>query len=527
MWFSPDGEYLAFLRLNETGVPTYTVPYYINDRKPAPPYPRKLDIRYPKVSEHNPTVTFNLLNVKTIAKMVDIREVPNVAFSPSDLIIGEVFWATDKHDTVIYRAFNRVQDRENFVRVSVPSAQARTIRERNGSDGWLENSMMARYIGAGPSGVGDYYLDISDMKGWSHLYLFPVNGGTALQLTFGEWEVTEILWVDRVQKLVYYLSTEHHSTERHFYSVSYRTTVEKRALVNPRESGWWDASFSTYGGYYILTYGGPGIPWEKVYSAITHKEIRTLNNNAALTKALAEYKLPSTKYLEFIHPSGYSLNVKEVLPANFDSRKKYPVLFNPYGGPNSQSVQKTFSKISWSTYIGSDPELEYIIVVVDNRGTGYKGREFRSAVVGNLGQLEAEDQIWAAKLYTKEKPYVDEDHMAIWGWSYGGYLSGKVVERNSGAFSLAMLTAPVSDWRFYDSVYTERYMKVYKLLSSFPRIPHTDHHRRWSSTPRATTARESPTRTDSRASLAQCCCSTALATTMCTSRTLSCSRTTW
>ncbi|KAF8246603.1 extracellular dipeptidyl-peptidase Dpp4 [Wilcoxina mikolae CBS 423.85] len=461
LWFSPDGECLAFLRFNETGVPTYTVPYYMDGKTTAPPYPRELEIRYPKVSETNPTVTFNLLNVGSIGSRVDVKEIKFNSFPPEDLIIGEVAWVAKKHEKVIFRTLNRVQDKDKHVLVDVATGNTKVVRERDGTDGWLDNNLAIQYVGTVGAGSSSYYLDLSDHTGWSHLYLFPVEGGSPKALTSGDWEVTQIVKLDTARGLVYYLSTERHSTERHLYSVSL-TTGRKKALVNTKTDGYWGASFSAAGGYYILSYNGPNIPYQKLYSINSTTPLDTLHSNDVLKAKLAAYKLPIVRYHTLTHPSGYTLNAREILPANFDPRKRYPVLFDPYGGPGSQEVDKYYTPVGWRTYIGSDPELQYIVVTVDNRGTGRKGRTFRSLVAKQLGKLEAEDQVWAGSLWAK-KPYVDEDHIAMWGWSYGGYLTSKVIEADSGVFSLGLITAPVSDWRFYDSMYTERYMKTLEM----------------------------------------------------------------
>ncbi|KAA8901294.1 dipeptidyl aminopeptidase B [Sphaerosporella brunnea] len=465
LWFSPDGEYLAFLRMNETGVPTYTVPYYMAGQTTsmAPPYPKELEIRYPKVSETNPTVTFNLLDVGKISSSIDVKEIPFTAFAEDDrdLIIGEVAWVADHHENVIFRAFNRVQDKEKLVLVDVAAGTSKVVRERDGTDGWLDDNIAIQYVGTVGSGNIKYYLDLSDHTGWTHLYLYPVQGGEPKALTQGEWEVTSILKIDVERELVYYLSTERHSTERHLYAV-HLATGEKKALVDTKTTGSWGASFSTRGGYYVLSYNGPSIPYQELYSINSTTPLQTLNDNTALKEKLSAYKLPTIKYHELQHPDGYSLNVKEILPPNFDPRKKYPVLFDPYGGPGAQQVTKVYTVVGWRHYIASDPELEYVVVTVDNRGTGFKGRAFRSLVTRQLGKLETEDQVWAAKEWAK-KSYVDSNHIAMWGWSYGGYLTSKVIETNSGVFSLGMITAPVSDWRFYDSMYAERYMKTLEM----------------------------------------------------------------
>ncbi|OLN86930.1 Dipeptidyl peptidase 4 [Colletotrichum chlorophyti] len=454
-WFSPDGEYIAYLSFNETGVETFTIPYFMGGQKIAPPYPVELDLRYPKVGSKNPTLQLTLLEVEAEAT----NPVTIDAFPADDLVVGELKWVTTDHTSFIYRAFNRVQDQEKLVRVDVEGFASEVVRERDGSDGWLDNNQGIEYIGPLQNTTDAYYLDQSDESGWNHIYLHPVKGGDAIPLTSGEWEVTAVLKVDTERHLIYYLSTEHHSTERHLYSVSY-PSGRKTALVDDTVAGYWSASFSSSAGYYILTYQGPNVPYQELYSANSTTPVRTITTNEALVSRLQEYKLPNITYFELKHPDGYTLNVMQRLPANFDPSKKYPALFTPYGGPGAQEVTKRYQTINWRAFIASNPELEYITYTVDNRGTGYKGRAFRSTVAGHLGRLEPLDQIWAAEQLSSQNAFVDASKIGIFGWSYGGYLSAKVLEANSGVFSSGLIVAPVSDWRFYDSLYTERYMKT-------------------------------------------------------------------
>ncbi|KAK0627547.1 dipeptidyl peptidase IV N-terminal region-domain-containing protein [Immersiella caudata] len=455
LWYSPDGQYIAYLSFNETGVETFTIPYYMNDQPTASPYPRELELRYPKVGTKNPTVGFNLLRLSDL----DVSAVPVTAWPADDLVIGEVAWVTDNHDKVLYRAYNRVQDQEKLVVVETAYGSSSIKRKRDGSDGWLDNKMAIKYVGV----LEDrgYYLDMSDETGWRHLYIHSVDGTKKVALTSGEWEVVSILKVDIARGLVYYTSTEHHSTERHLYSVSW-LTHQKTALVDNTVPAVWTASFSTGGSYYILRYAGPDVPYQELYSIEdTKTPIRTIQDNVRLHSLLKTHNLPNITYHEIPLPeSNFTLNAMLRLPAILDPAKKYPVLLTPYGGPGAQDVTKGMANFGWASYIASDPELQYITLTVDNRGTGNKGRAFRSAVARDLGNLEAADQINAAKWLAANFPFVDADKIGIWGWSYGGYLTAKVVEVNDPIISYGMSTAPVSDWRFYDSMYTERYMKT-------------------------------------------------------------------
>ena len=465
LWFSPDAEYIAFLSFNETGVETYRIPYYMDNQPVAPPYPKELELRYPKVGSKNPTVQLNLLTVAT----GEYETIPVDAFPEDELVIGEVAWVTDKHSAFIYRAYNRVQDQDAHVVVDPTTLSSKTVRERDGTDGWLENLLAISYVGSlgGSNSTsssskrcnGTYYVDLSDESGWSHIYLFPVQGGSPIQLTEGEWEVAAILAIDTPNALIYYSATTRHSTERHVYKVNWRDG-SITPLVNDEVPGYWSASFSSENGYYILNYLGPDVPYQELYSTDDiETPISVIEDNKALYEKLDEFKLPNVTYFELEHPDGFSLNVVQALPANFDPSKSYPVLFTPYGGPNSQYAGKRFQPIDWKFYIGSDPELEYITYTIDNRGTGYKGREYRSFVTSQLGKLEPLDQIWAAEELAKRNSWINADKIGMFGWSYGGYLTAKTLEVDSGAFSFGHIVAPVSDWRFYDSMYTERYMK--------------------------------------------------------------------
>ncbi|KAK0110829.1 diacylglycerol pyrophosphate phosphatase, variant 2 [Cadophora gregata f. sp. sojae] len=382
LWFSPDGKQLAYLSIDETGVPTYQVPYYM-DGDTAGVYPDYLQLRYPKVGETNPTVKFNLLNIEDLAAGPTTIEFDS--FAPEDLIIGEVAWVTDDSSHVIFRSFNRVQDQEKLILVDTATKSSSVVRERKTDPGWIENNLAISYIPG-----TNTYVDLSDESGWQHIYLYPVNGSTPLAITKGEWEVASILYIDSATKTLYYTSTERNSMERHLYSVGL-DGQNKKSLVDDSSPGVWTASFSAGGGYYILSYNGPELPYQKLYSTKSPSTaLQTINDNAVLAEKLASYTLPKVSWFEMEGPDGFTFNVMERLPPNFDPKKKYPVIFDPYGGPNDQRTTKNFKQVDFRAYLASDPELEYIVLVVDNRGTGFKGRAFRDVVSGQLGEFKSQ-----------------------------------------------------------------------------------------------------------------------------------------
>ena len=199
------------------------------------------------------------------------------------------------------------------------------------------------------------------------------------------------------------------------------------------------------------------MPYQELYGINQTAPLQTITSNSKLLSQIENYDLPNITYTEIgpVPGTDYMLNLMIQTPPNFDPSKEYPIIFTPYGGPGAQEVTVGFKTPSWNQYISSDPELEYITYTVDGRGTGYKGRKFRATVTERLGILEAQDQIWAANQLISSCGYINTDHVAMWGWSFGGFLTAKVLEtqgNDAGPFTLGLITAPVTDWRYYDTM---------------------------------------------------------------------------
>ncbi|PHH79454.1 hypothetical protein CDD82_2373 [Ophiocordyceps australis] len=452
LWFSPDEKFLAFLSFNETQVGTFPIPTYKNDKKSG-----EFNMYYPQPGTRNPKVSFNLFNVETRALgTIPIQDLVNL----QDFIIGEVTWVTDGHDAVMVRVFNRDQTLAWHVLVNPVSGDASVVRHRNGRDGWLDNTMAMHYVGSLPGNTSPtkYYVDLSDETGWMHVHLHAVDESVPpVQLTFGNWEVSKILHVDSARGLVHYSANTRHSTEQHIYSVSLETR-QITPLVDDTVPGVWSASFSPGGGYYSLIYRGPDVPYQDIRKTLTGEVLDIWADNKNVVEVMKRYSLPNITYFELQHPDGSVLNVRQQVPPNFDPTKKYPALFISYGAPGSQKVVKNFHVPRWDAYISSDPALQFVVYTVDNRGTGGKGRQFRSLIRNKMGTLDVQDQIWAAKKLVKENPFIDSNHVGIHGWSYGGYLTAKAIEADAGVFSFGISVASPTDWRFYDAVYTERHL---------------------------------------------------------------------
>ncbi|KAH8803232.1 putative dipeptidyl-aminopeptidase B [Xylogone sp. PMI_703] len=463
-WWAEDGKYIAFLRTNETLVPEYPVQYFVSRPSgQAPPsgeenYPEVREIKYPKAGAPNPTVDLQFYDIEK----GDVFEVKiSGGFQPDDLLITEVIWAGSTGKALI-RETNRESDVLRVVLVDVTARTGQTIRTTDVQKidgGWFEVSENTQYVPADPSNGRpfDGYIETYVYEGYDHLaYFTPMNNSEPKLLTSGNWEVDSApSAVDLKNNLVYFKATKESSIQRHVYYVKLDGT-SLTSLTDTSKEGFYDVSFSSGAGYALLSYNGPGIPWQKVINTpSTHTNFeKTVETNSDLAETAKKHELPILVY-STINIDGVDLNVVERRPPHFNPKKKYPVLFYLYGGPGSQMVTKSFT-VDFQAYVASS--LGYIVVTVDGRGTGFIGRKARVLIRGNLGHYEALDQIEAAKIWGQKK-YVDASRLCIWGWSYGGFMTLKTLEMDAGqTFRYGMAVAPVTDWRFYDSIYTERYM---------------------------------------------------------------------
>lgn len=453
-WWSNDAKYIAFLRTNESAVPDYPVQYFLSrpSGKEPPPglenYPEVRDIKYPKPGAPNPTVDLQFYDVeKNEVFSVDVPE----DFPADDRIIMEVLWASEGN--VLVRVTNRESDilKVFLYDASVRSGKLVRLDDIAGLDGgWVEPSQSTRFIPANTQNgrQDDGYIETVIHEGYDHLaYFTPLDNPKPLMLTSGQWETVESpSAVDLERGLVYFVGTKQAPIQRHVYRVNINGT-DLRPMTDISKPGYFEASFSHGSGFALVSYKGPSVPWQ----AITNNQgdglvfENTIEENADLARKVEQHALP-TQMFQNVTIDGFTFQVVERRPPHFNPAKKYPVLFHLYNGPNSQTVNRKFS-VDFQAYVASN--LGYIVVTVDGRGTGAIGRKARCAVRGNLGYYEARDQIETAKIWAK-KNYVDESRLAIWGWSYGGFMTLKTIEQDAGqTFQYGMAVAPVTDWRYY------------------------------------------------------------------------------
>ncbi|KAK8844035.1 hypothetical protein IAR55_006829 [Kwoniella newhampshirensis] len=463
LWWSPDASTIAYLRSDESAVKDFKLQYFnpSGDAFEAHQYPSELDMKYPKPGTPNPIVSVHTytLSTRSRAQLAWEGEMPL-----DDRIITEVEWVAD--DALLVKEIDRAARKGNVVLFQGSKSRGDIVRilgkdGEEGDDGWIDHGQNVIPVKGPMAG----YLDIVPNEGFNHIAFFsPYNASKPIWITSGEWEVTQISAVDTRNGSIYFMAATP-SIDRHLYSASLPTSVEleyeqKLTSLTATErspSGYYETSFSPDAGYFVLSYKGPEVPWQRLVAVNDEQVDVLLEGNGQLNQTLAEFVRPIISRTT-IDSDGYELNMLEMLPPNMDTtgRKKYPVLIRVYGGPGSQMVHNRFER-DWHTYLVTSQR--YIVIMLDGRGTGFRGRALRNPVRDDLGHWEVVDQIAAAKEMVK-RGYVDRSRIGIWGWSYGGYMTCKTLEADSGIFTLGMAVAPVTNWLFYDSIYTERYMST-------------------------------------------------------------------
>ncbi|MEO0334406.1 MAG: prolyl oligopeptidase family serine peptidase, partial [Bacteroidota bacterium] len=306
---------------------------------------------------------------------------------------------------------------------------------------------------------GKQFVRTSEQDGFKHLYLHNLDGSEVRQITQGAWEVSQFLGVDEDKKLVYYVSTEVSPLERHLYTIRMDGKRKKRLT---EEAGTHRITLNPDFSYYIDRHSSSAQPLQvSLHQAPSGKLIKVLENNSELQEEVASYQMGTKEYTQVPVGDTLKLNAYIIKPTDFDSTKTYPLLMFVYGGPGSQMVMDRWmaGHEPWFHYLA---QQGYLVACVDNQGTGARGKNFRTVTYNTLGKYEVEDQIASAR-YFGDLPYVDADRIGIWGWSYGGYMTLLSTLLGNDVFSLGVSVAPVTNWRLYDTIYTERYLQTPQL----------------------------------------------------------------
>lgn len=434
--WSPDGTKIAFLRFDESRVKEYNFALYDNL------YPTDFKYKYPKAGEDNSLVDVYIYDVAAAQlTKIDLGDNSNCYFP-------RVYWLPNSTDAVVLK-LNRHQNQLDFIRYNtVTKAQDIIYTDKN--DKWLDVTDDYYFLKDGKT-----MIVTSERDGFNHIYKVTL-GGEVKQLTSGKWEVNKIQYVNEAKKQIYYLSNESGVLNRDLYVVNF--DGKKKALISSGD-GWNQTVFSPNGNFYRNQYSNLNtLPIYTIRDA-KGKELRVLNDNQNVQNTMNEYGFVKREIISFTTADGTQLNGWIMKPANFDPNKKYPVMMNCYGGPGSQQVENAYQSAQDYAFYQMLAQHGYISVCVDGRGTATRGDEFKKIIYQQMGKYEAIDQIATAN-WLKSLPYVDGNRIGIWGWSFGGYLSALSMFRGEGAFKMAISVAPVTNWRYYDNVYTERFMRT-------------------------------------------------------------------
>jgi dipeptidyl-peptidase-4 len=431
--WSPDGKKLAYYRFDESNVKEWLMKIY------GKLYPGEERFKYPKAGEDNSKVEIFFYDLNSSKKM-------KANIGDTYEYISRINWTNDAKSLAI-QTLNRHQNDLNIHLTNAESGVSKIIfNEKN--EKYVEVPTTEFLT------TKDEFIITSEKSGFNHLYLYDVSGKLINQITKGNWDVSDYYGVDEKKGIVYYQSAELSAIDRQVYSIELNGGSKKQ-LSN--RSGQNRADFSSSFKYFINYNSSANTPNYITLCESTGKVKSVLEDNEELNKILETVNITKKEFFK-IKANNVELNAWKILPNNFDKSKKYPVLMFVYGGPGINTVNDSWDggNTFWFQHLASKG---YIIVSVDNRGTGYRGEEFKKITYKQLGKYETEDQIASAK-YLATLPYVDGSRIGIFGWSYGGYMSSLCITKGADIFKTAIAVAPVSNWRYYDNIYTERYMQT-------------------------------------------------------------------
>ena len=433
--WSADSKKVAYIRFDESKVPEFSMSMFKKDL-----YPTIETFKYPKAGENNSVVSLHIYDVNANA-------VKNINLGNyNDFYIARMEW-TNEANTLSAQVLNRHQNNLDLVFVNGETGAVKLVLNEK-DKAYVDVTDNLTFL------KDNSFIWTSEKDGFNHIYLYDKNGKLKNQVTKGKWEVTSYYGLDEKTNTVFYQSVENGSINRDVYRIGLNGKNKVR-LSN--ETGTTNATFSPNFQYYISTFSSATQPTKYTLNeAKTGKQVQAIQNNDALNAKLKSYNLPSKEFFVLKTEKGNDLNAWMIKPKDFDPSKKYPVFMFQYSGPGSQQVANSWisSNDYWFMMLS---QQGYIVACVDGRGTGYKGSDFKKVTQLQLGKYEVEDQIDAAKVIGNYS-FVDKSRIGIFGWSYGGFMASNCLLKGNDVFKMAIAVAPVTNWRFYDSIYTERYM---------------------------------------------------------------------
>ena len=448
--FSADSKMIAYVRFDESAVPMFSFPWYKGlapEKTSYATYPGAYEYKYPKAGEVNSKVSVHTYDIKShVTRKMDLQ-------IDSDGYIPRIKFTSDPEKLAIM-TLNRHQNRLDLYMANPRSGLCK-VAIRDEAEQYIKESAYSNI-----KFYPEHIVMMSEKDGYNHLYLYTIAGNLVKQITKGQFEVTSFLGWDQKANVFYYASNEGSPLRTAIYKIDGKGKKTKLSTRTGSNS----AIFSTNQKYYINTFSNISTPTLITLNDNRGKELTTLLDNSKLKAQTAQLNMPQKEFFTFRTSSGVELNGWMMKPANFNANKKYPVILHQYSGPGSQQVIARWGIGSFGDgglFEAYMCDKGYIMVCVDGRGTGGRGAAFEKCTYLQLGVKEAEDQVETAR-YLGTLPYIDGKRIGIWGWSFGGYNTLMSMSDGSGAFKAGVAIAAPSDWRFYDTVYTERFMRTPK-----------------------------------------------------------------
>ncbi len=433
--WSMNSQYLAYVKFDETKVKEYTMDYY-----KAELYPTQYTFKYPKAGEENSIVSVHIFDEeskRTVTADIGTEKdiyIPRIQFTNNPLVLS-------------ITRLNRLQNKLELLFTDVIGGKG-VVAYTDESKTYVDVTDDLRFIG------DKGFIISSERDEYNHLYYYDLNGKLINQITKGQFDVTEFSGYDEETKTLYYVSAENGATNRDVYSIKLNGKDKKRLSTR---SGFTSFEFTPGYKYYISTYSDANTPPVYELNSIDGKTVKVLEDNAALKSKMKNYNLSTKQFFKFKTSEDVELNGWMLKPQNFDSTKKYPVYMYAYGGPGANEVNNNWDGTDyfWHNFLNQEG---YMVVCVDNRGTQGRGRQFKHSTYLQLGKLETIDQIETAK-YLGSLPFVDKTRIGFQGWSFGGYMASLLISKGGDVFKTAVAVAPVTNWKYYDNIYTERFLR--------------------------------------------------------------------
>ncbi|MBI9057641.1 MAG: S9 family peptidase [Labilibaculum sp.] len=440
--WSPDGKQIAFMRFDESMVKQFNMTVF-KGTKPEKTenalYPENYTFKYPKAGEDNSIVSVHVYDLQSAeTRTMNVGE-------ETDQYIPRIKWTQNAKQLSIVR-MNRHQNHYELLLANTDTGKTKLLYEEK-NKAWIDINDDLSFLKD-----GKHFIFTSEKSGFNHVYLYDMEGNPVRQITNGDWEVTKFLGYNESRKLFYYQAAAVSPLQREIYAVDVKG--KKTTLLSP-DKGSNSASFSKGFKYYINYFSSKQQPTLVSLHNAKGKLIRILEDNKDLQKRMQEYQLPTREFFTFTTSEGVELNAWMMKPVNFDANKKYPSLLTFYGGPGSQEVLDRY-RFDWSEYLAQEG---FVVVCVDNRGTGGRGEEFKKCTYMQIQNLEAIDLIETGK-YMAKQPFIAADKIGVYGWSFGGQMSSLCMFRGADVFAAGIAVAPVTTYRYYDSIYSERYLRT-------------------------------------------------------------------